>query len=68
MNATTVDGADLRRWLFSALVVLALHATTAFVMLQWHEPIIGAEPSDNAIIIDLAPFTTPKRRLFPKPR
>jgi protein TonB len=60
MMAATVDIVDLRRWLLSALVVLGLHASTALLLLHWHEPITGAEPTDDAITVDLAPFTTPK--------
>ena len=29
------------------------------MLMRWHEPVIGAEPSD-AITIDLAPFTAPR--------
>lgn len=60
MTAIAVDAADLRRWLLSALLVLALHASTALLLLHWHEPVVGAEPSEGAITIDLAPVTTPK--------
>lgn len=58
MTAITTDTGDLRRWAFSAAVVIALHAALVATLTTWHERLAGDEGTE-AIVVDLAPFTRP---------
>ena len=58
MIATIADSYDLRRWVFSAAVVVGLHAALVVMLTSWHEHVAGDEGSE-AIVVDLAPFTGP---------
>jgi protein TonB len=55
--AAGIDSGDLRLWMASAAVVLAVHAAGTAMLLRWHEPVEG----DNglAITIELAPDLPP---------
>jgi protein TonB len=53
-----LDRFELRLWVASALVVLALHAVGAAALFTWHDPVAFGVPSD-AIVIDLAPYSPP---------
>src|SRR5215831_9007721 len=70
MTAIAADRYDLPRWVFSAAVVLGLHAALLVMLTSWHEQVTGDEGTD-AIIVDLAPFTGPstesKNDLAPGP-
>jgi len=70
MTAIAADRYDLPRWVFSAAVVLGLHAALLVMLTSWHEQVTGDEGTD-AIIVDLAPFTGPstesKNDLTPGP-
>src|SRR5262249_57638793 len=70
MIATVAHSYDLRRWVFSAAVVVGLHAVLVVMLTRWHERVAGDEGSD-AIVVDLAPFTGPstesKNDLAPGP-
>lgn len=46
---------DTRRWLVSAAVVLAVHATVVAIMLKPKDPILSAEPA-AAIVVEFAPL------------
>jgi len=69
-----IDGAleqsDIRLWVASAAVILALHASTGLMLVKWHDPLVGDEGTE-AIVVDLAPSTgSPtdlKRDLAPGP-
>ena len=58
MIAAVADGYDLRRWAFSAVVVIGIHAALAVLATRWHEPFVGDEGTE-AIVVDLAPFAAP---------
>jgi periplasmic protein TonB len=58
MITTVADNYDLRRWVFSAAVVIGLHAALVVKLTTWHERIPGDEGTE-AIIVDLAPLTAP---------
>jgi protein TonB len=58
MNTAVADRQELRRWLLSAAIVLAVHASFALALVRWHEPVEGDEGT-QAIVVDLAPFTGP---------
>lgn len=58
MITTVADNYDLRRWVFSAAVVIGLHAALVVKLTTWHERIAGDEGTE-AIIVDLAPLTAP---------
>ena len=58
MIAAEAEGTEFRLWIVSAIAVIALHAAGAFVLVRWHEPIIG-DDGTTAIVVDLAPFTSP---------
>lgn len=70
MNARTAERDDLRRWIFSAVIVIALHGALAVRLTSWHERVEGDEGTE-AIVVDLAPFTGPatenKNDLAPGP-
>jgi protein TonB len=70
MAAIVVDSCDLPRWVFSATVVIALHAALVVMLTTWHERVSGDEGTE-AIIVDLAPLTAPptdaKNDLAPGP-
>ncbi len=65
-----LERADLRLWVASAAVVLALHASAGLLLMTWQDPLNGDEGTE-AIVVDLAPFTGPssdiKRDLAPGP-
>ncbi len=48
------DAADLRRWLFSAAIVVLAHGAFAGAMVTWRDAIEAAEPA-AAIVIEFAP-------------
>jgi protein TonB len=56
--AAAPTGNNLRLWVASGAVVLGLHAAGAALLVTWHDPVAIGEPS-SAIVVDLAPFTTP---------
>jgi len=56
--AASPTGHNLRLWLASGAAVLGLHAAGAALLVTWHDPVAIGEPS-SAIVVDLAPFTTP---------
>ena len=58
MTAIATDLYDLRRWAFSAAVVVALHAALVATLTTWHEHVSGDEGSE-AILVDLAPLVAP---------
>jgi protein TonB len=58
VTAITTDTGDLRRWVLSAAVVIALHAALVATLTTWHERIAGDEGTE-AIVVDLAPYTGP---------
>ena len=58
MTAIATDLHDLRRWAFSAAVVVALHAALVATLTTWHERMSGDEGSE-AILVDLAPLVAP---------
>jgi protein TonB len=58
MITTVAENYDLRRWVFSAAVVIGLHAALVVKLTTWHERIPGDEGTE-AIIVDLAPLTAP---------
>lgn len=58
MSAILADSYDLRRWSFSAAVVISLHAALVLTLTTWHERMPGDEGTD-AIVVDLAPLTAP---------
>jgi periplasmic protein TonB len=70
MIATVAHSHDLRRWVLSAAVVVGLHAALVVILTRWHEHVTGDEGND-AIVVDLAPFTGPstesKNDLAPGP-
>jgi periplasmic protein TonB len=51
------DSDDLRLWMASAAVVLAVHAAGTAMLLRWHEPLEGDDGS--AIVVELAPDLPP---------
>ena len=58
MTAIEADSYDLRRWVLSAAVVIALHAALVVRLTTWHERLPGDEGTE-AIIVDLAPVMAP---------
>jgi hypothetical protein len=58
MAAIVVDSYDLPRWVFSATVVIGLHAALVVMLTTWHERVSGDQGTE-AIIVDLAPLTAP---------
>ena len=58
MIDVSLERADLRLWVASAAVILALHASAGLLLLNWHDPLTGDEGTE-AIVVDLAPFTGP---------
>jgi protein TonB len=54
MTAIAADSYDLRRWVLSAAVVIALHTALIVTLTTWHEHLPGDEGTE-AIIVDLAP-------------
>jgi protein TonB len=66
----SLERVDLRLWVASAAVILALHASAGLLLLNWHDPLTGDEGTE-AIVVDLAPFTGPsadtKHDLAPGP-
>ncbi len=64
MMAAAMDDYDLRRSALSAMVVIGIHAALALTLTRWHEPLAGDEGTE-AIIVDLAPFTGPRRKTRP---
>jgi protein TonB len=70
MTDVSIEQIDLRTWIASAAVVLALHLAACLLLVAWHEPVTGDEGTE-AIVVDLAPFTGPSpdvvRDLAPGP-
>jgi protein TonB len=58
VTTIVTDTGDLRRWAFSAAVVIALHAALVATLTTWHERVSGDEGTE-AIVVDLAPYTGP---------
>jgi protein TonB len=58
MVASAIERADLTRWAVSVCVALGVHAAAAAWLVTRHDPVAFGEPS-SAIVVDLAPFTTP---------
>ncbi|MGB7688274.1 MAG: energy transducer TonB, partial [Pseudolabrys sp.] len=58
MIDVSLERADLRLWVASAAVILALHASAGLLLLNWHDPLTGDEGTEP-IVVDLAPFTGP---------
>jgi protein TonB len=54
MIAARLDRPDYRIWLAGGLAALALHASFALKLVQWHDPVPGDNGSE-AVLIDLAP-------------
>jgi protein TonB len=65
-----LERTDLRLWVASAAVILALHASAGLWLMTWHDLLSGDEGTE-AIVVDLAPFMGPsaetKRDLAPGP-
>jgi protein TonB len=65
-----LERSDLRLWVASAAVILALHAGAGLLLLTWRDTLTGDEGTE-AIVVDLAPFTGPspdtKQDLAPGP-
>jgi protein TonB len=59
MIAAAMVGTDLRLWIASAAMVLALHVAGVSLLARWHEPLMGDEAT-AAIVVDLTPFTSPE--------
>jgi protein TonB len=55
MSAARLDRPDLRVWLAGGALALALHASFAFRLVQWHDPVPGDDGSE-AVLVDLAPL------------
>ena len=70
MIDVALERTDLRLWVASAAVILALHASAGLWLMTWHDVLAGDEGTE-AIVVDLAPFTGPaadiKRDLAPGP-
>src|SRR3974377_1609958 len=70
MIDVALERTDLRLWVASAAVILALHASAGLWLMSWHDVLAGDEGTE-AIVVDLAPFTGPaaeiKRDLAPGP-
>jgi len=58
MTAAVNETYDLHRWVFSAAIVIGIHAALALTLTRWHEPLSGDEGTE-AIAVDLAPFAAP---------
>ncbi len=59
MTAIALERDDLRLWVLSAAVVVALHAAAGLLLMTWHEP-LGIGENEDAILVDLAPITAPQ--------
>ena len=70
MTAALLGNDDVRRWLVSGAVVVAVHLGLVAMLTSWHERVTGDEGTE-AIVVDLAPFTGPttesKNDLAPGP-
>ena len=70
MTAALLGNDDVRRWVFSGAVVIAVHLGLVAMLTSWHERVTGDEGTE-AIVVDLAPFTGPatesKNDLAPGP-
>ena len=70
MTAALLGNDDVRRWVFSGAVVIAVHLGLVAMLTNWHEHVTGDEGTE-AIVVDLAPFTGPatesKNDLAPGP-
>jgi periplasmic protein TonB len=70
MTAALLRNDDLRRWVFSGAVVIAVHLGLVAMLTSWHERETG-DGGSEAIVVDLAPFTGPasetKNDLAPGP-
>ena len=58
MTAAAIDSSDVRRWVLSAMVVLALHVAAGGMLLRSRDLVAVGEPSD-AVMMDLEPFSPP---------
>ena len=70
MTAALLGNDDVRRWIFSGAVVIAVHLALVAMLTSWHERVTGDEGTEP-IVVDLAPFTGPatetKNDLAPGP-
>ena len=55
MSAAGLDRPDLRIWFAGGALALALHASFALRLIQWHDPVPGDDGSE-AVLVDLAPL------------
>ena len=55
MSAARLGRPDLRVWLAGGVLALALHASFALRLVQWHDPVPGDDGSE-AVLVDLAPL------------
>jgi periplasmic protein TonB len=53
-----LERVDLRPWVASAAVILALHVSAGLLLLSWQDPLTGDQGTEP-IVVDLAPFTGP---------
>src|SRR3974390_2060524 len=58
MIDVSLERTELRLWVASAAVILALHASAGLWLMTWHDMLTGDEGTE-AIVVDLAPFTSP---------
>jgi len=54
MTCVRIDRLDLRIWIGGAAVALALHASFALRLIEWHDPIPGDEGAEP-VLLELAP-------------
>jgi periplasmic protein TonB len=55
MSAARLDRPDLRVWIAGGALALALHASFALKLVQWHDPVPG-DNGNEAVLVDLAPL------------
>jgi protein TonB len=55
MTLAAMDNGDFKRWIGSAALVLAFHATCVLMLMRWNDTVEGDEGS-SAIVVDLAPY------------
>jgi len=54
MTAARLERPDLRVWIAGGALALALHASFALKLAQWHDPVPGDDGA--AVLVDLAPM------------
>lgn len=57
MTTAALDSGDLRRWIASAALVLALHAAGTLMLLRWKDPVAG-DGGSAAVVVDLTPYVS----------